>query len=368
VSAEYPTVFLSAGEASGDLHGAELAKELRLRLPGVRLVGLGGSLMAAQGVELLADLDRLAVLGLAEVVRRLPDLWSIRRQVFKTLEEMNVDLVVPIDYPGFNMPLARQAHRRGIPVLYYIAPQVWAWKERRARRLAAWTDEVCVVFAFEQQLLEDYGAKVRAVGHPLLDQLDSEACCEPSVLGLFPGSRRQEVDRILPVFLEAAKRVKEKRPDLQVLVARASDVAEEAYRLCPATMLADTETVAQRSRVAMTKSGTITLQLALARIPMVVGYRVHRFTYSILKRLIRVDHVALVNLVAGERVVLELLQGSMTPEALALETLRLLDDSVYRNQMIDKLASVKARLGQSGAAGRVADACVELLEQRVVTT
>lgn len=320
--------------------------------------------MAAQGVELLADLDRLAVLGFAEVVRRLPDLWSLRRQVFKKLDDLNVDLVVPIDYPGFNLPLSQHAQGLGIPVLYYIAPQVWAWKERRARRLAEWTDEVCVVFSFERKLLESYGATVRMVDHPLLDQPVPAASPEPGALGLFPGSRRQEVERMLPIFLAAARLVAVNRPGLRVLVARSPDLPDSLYRQCAPDMLATSETVIRHSRAAITKSGTITLQLAISGIPMVVGYRVNRLTYAILKRLVRVDHIALVNLVAGETVVDELIQTAMTPEALASEAQRLLDDTEHREQMIGRLESVTRQLGQPGAASRVADACVGLLTAR----
>lgn len=364
MSADRPTVFLSAGEASGDQHGAELARELRQRIPGVHLVGLGGSRMAAQGVELLADLDRLAVLGFAEVVHRLPDLWALRRQVFTTLESLNVDLVVPIDYPGFNLPLCRRAGLLNIPVLYYIAPQVWAWKERRARQLAEWADRVCVVFSFECELLESYGANVRFVGHPLLDQPVLEPVSEKRVLGLFPGSRRQEVEHMLPVFLQAANKVAAQHTDLQVQIARSPDLPASTYRHCPAHMLAEPETTVRNSNVAITKSGTITLQLAISGVPMVVGYRVNPITYGILKKLIQVDHIALVNLVAGETVVQERIQSAMTPEALASETMRLMDDLEYRNRMLEQLAAVHDRLGQPGAAGRVADSCVELLARR----
>lgn len=319
--------------------------------------------MAAQGVELLADLDRLAVLGVVEVVRRLPDLWTLRRQVFTALDRLNVDLVVPIDYPGFNMPLSRYARGRGIPVLYYIAPQVWAWKERRARRLAEWANIVCVVFSFERELLERYGATVRSVGHPLLDQPVPDVNPEDGVLGLFPGSRRQEVERMLPVFLEAANRVVSQRPGFQVLVAQSADLPDHVYHGCPPHMLAEAEEVVRRSRVAITKSGTITLQLAMSGVPMVVGYRVNSLTFGILSRLIQVDHIALVNLVAGEQVVKELIQGDMTPEALSSEVLKLLDNTAHRDRILEQLSVVRTQLGQPGAAGRVADACVELLTQ-----
>lgn len=357
------TVFLSAGESSGDLHGAELARRLRARLPDVRLLGLGGSRMAAEGVELLAGLDRLAVLGLAEVVRHLPDLLRIRRDVYRALDEEGVDLVVPIDYPGFNLPLAGRASRRDIPVVYYIAPQVWAWKEGRAKKLARWCDEICVVLPFEEEFLERYAAHATFVGHPLLDRPTPVAeGGDRDVIGLFPGSRRQEVERMLPVFLEAAERLRERgRPP--VLVARSSDLPEEAYAACPPHLLAPPETVLAAARAAITKSGTITLQLALAGVPMVVGYRMHGLTFGILRRLVSLDSVALVNLVAGEPVVAECLQDEMTPERLAAELRPLLADGGPREAVLAGLAAVRDRLGEPGAADRVAAICAAHLER-----
>lgn len=357
-----PTIFLSAGEASGDIHGAELARALVQRIPGVRLVGLGGSRMEAAGVERLAGLDRLAVLGLAEVVRHLPDLLRLRREVYEALGRERVDLVVPIDYPGFNLPLAGEAHRRGIPVVYYIAPQVWAWKERRARRLAEWCDEVCVVLPFEAELLARYGVRAQFVGHPLLDQaMPAPPTPEASAVGVFPGSRRQEVDRMLPVFLEAARRVA--APEgRSILVARTPDLPAVAYSDCPPSYLAPPEEVLARSRVAITKSGTITLQLALAAVPMVIGYRVHSLTFGILRSLVRVPYVGLVNLVAGRAIVRECLQSQMTPENLFAAARPLLAEGAERAAVLADLHEVRELLGTPGAAGRVAATCMQWLE------
>ncbi len=359
-------IFLAAGEPSGDLHGAELARELKRQIPGVRLYGLGGSSMAAEGVELLADLDRLAILGFAEVVRHLPDLARLRREVRRFLIERKIDLLVPIDYPGFNLPLAGYARRKEIPVLYYIAPQVWAWHESRARKLARDTNLVCVVLPFEEERLRDWGVRTRFVGHPLLDRESQltepgDATCDQS-LGIFPGSRVQEVERLLPTFLEAARELTARVPDLSIHVARARDLPDSAYGDLGEATLVEAESVLRSARAAITKSGTITLQLALAGVPMVVGYRVNSLTYAIARRLVSVDHIALVNLVAGRGVVPEFIQDEVTPAAVARAALPLLGvDSPERRRQIAGLREVADRLGTPGAAARVAGECSRLL-------
>jgi lipid-A-disaccharide synthase len=374
-------VFLAAGEQSGDLHGAELARELRRRVPDVRLYGLGGSRMAAEGVDLLADLDRLAVLGLAEVVRHMPDLARLRREVRRFLVDRGVDLLVPIDYPGFNLPLAGFARSRKIPVLYYIAPQVWAWHESRARKLARDADLVCVVLPFEAALLKRWGVRTCFVGHPLLDRVgvppsgmarpDGGTSKDRSGiygdlperrLALFPGSRAQEVHRLLPIFLDASNRSAVEFPDLRVQVARARDLSPDIYAELGTAELVEAEDAISSASAAITKSGTITLQLALAGVPMVVGYRVNPLTYRIARRLVRVEHIALVNLVAGREIVPELVQDAVTPVNLAEATRPLLDrgSPTHRAQLAG-LADVVDRLGTPGAAARVAEECMRLL-------
>jgi lipid-A-disaccharide synthase len=323
--------------------------------------------MAAAGVELLADLDDLAVMGLVEIARSLPRIIRLRRRVRRFLLEREVELLIPIDFPDFNLPLAAFARRHDIRVLYYIAPQVWAWRRRRAHRLAAATDRVCVVLPFEEQMLTGYGVDARFVGHPLLDDESApsrsiEESGGKGTLGLFPGSRRQEVERILPVFLAAAEKIAGARPGTEIVVAREPDLPVGLYDRSPYPLLTAEEAIG-KSRAALTKSGTITLQLALSGVPMLVGYRMHPLTYRIARRLVRVRHIGLVNLVADAPIVYELIQGDLTPEELATRVLPLLDpESSERHAMVRGLAEVRARLGQPGCASRVAHHALDLLE------
>ena len=368
-----PLIFISAGEPSGDLHGAGLARALRARIPGVRLIGLGGPRMAAEGVRLLATLDDLAVMGFVEVASRLPFFLKLRRRVFETVVRDGVDLVIPIDYPGFNLRLARFARQRAVKVLYYIAPQVWAWHASRAADLARDTDEVAVILPFEESFLREAGANAAFVGHPLLD-LDPPGVPraellrrwgldpERPVLALFPGSRPQEVKRHLELFSSAAAAVVGSRPEVQPIIGASPDVDRAVFAGAPWPIADDPRALLQYATAALVKSGTTTLEAALAETPFVVAYRMNPVSYRIARRLVKVPHIALANLVAEERLAPELVQDAATAERLRDEVLPLLDhESAERRRMVEGLAHVRARLGGAGAAARVAEDAATLL-------
>lgn len=375
-----PTILLAAGEPSGDLHGAGVARALRQRWPDARLFGLGGPRMAAEGVELLARFEDLAVMGFVEVASRLPYFARLLGTLRREMIARGTRLVVPIDYPGFNLRLSRAATEAGIPVLYYIAPQVWAWHRSRMKELARVTRRVATILPFEAELLRAAGADARFVGHPLLDLAEpgrdeaafAAAAGLPAgrpILALFPGSRHQEVERHVETFAAAAALVQKRHPEVQPVIARAPHVPEHDYDAAPYPRVTDSHALLRHARAAIVKSGTTTLEAAIAETPFVVAYKTHPLTYWLAERLVEVDHVALANLVAGARVVPELLQDQATPEALAAAVEPLIDESSgTRIRMVAALAEIRHKLESAEAGGRstaerVVALAAELLEE-----
>jgi lipid-A-disaccharide synthase len=329
--------------------------------------------MAAAGVRLMAGLDELAVMGITEVLPRLAFFRRLEKRISRHLDELAVDLVVPIDFPGFNMRIARLAKRRGRRVLYYVAPKAWAWREGRARELAEITDVVAVILPFEKEFFEARGVSVQHVGHPLLDapsigpdergfrerwQLHPDA----TLLALLPGSRAQEIARHLVIFQVAAELVRAERHDVLPVIAKAPSLGMEAFARASFPIVSDARGLLRHSSAALVKSGTGTLEAALEGTPMVVAYRMSAPTWWVAKRLVRTESVALPNLIARGRVVPEYLQRDAKARALADALLPLLDPgSPERAAQLQGLKLVRESLGSPGAAGRVAELALGLM-------
>ena len=328
--------------------------------------------MAAAGVQLLERTDELGVMGFVEVLRKIPHHFQLLREIRTRLQRGDVALVVTIDYPGFNMRVAEAARAAGVPVLYYITPQVWAWHASRLAKLARTVTKAAVILPFEEPLLRSHGIDATFVGHPLLDRagaLPDRAEArralgmpeEGEVLALFPGSRTQEIDRHLDDFVGAARELERRRPGLRVVVSVAPTVRLDSSR-CPYPMAHSASfTVLRAADAALCKSGTTTLEAAVAGCPLVVAYRTNRVTYALARRLVTVPRIGLVNVVAGHEVAPELVQDALTPVAAADALAPLLDPRrAARRRMIEELAEVRVKLGAPGAAQRVARMAAEL--------
>ncbi len=373
-----PCLMLVAGEASGDLHGATLSRALQRQGPGWRLVGMGGPRMAEAGVRLLADTVSHAVVGAGEALSRLPRLFRAFRTLRKEVMAQRPRAVVLIDFPEFNLRLARVAKRLQIPVVYFIPPQVWAWRRGRARLLARLATEILAVFPFEPRIYEAAGARVEFVGHPLLDVLPNglsrndarpalRVPLDATLIGLLPGSRREEVERLLPPMAEAARRIRETIPQARFLVAPATSVdpalVERLLRNAPLELpqvRGRTYEVMAAADLLLVASGTATLEAALIGTPMVVCYRVSRLTGMIARLLIRIPWVSLANIVSGRAVVPELLQDNATGFRLAEEAVNLLRNPEALEAQRLAFAELKGALGTPGVGERAARRILEV--------
>ena len=371
-AAAHGEVLMVAGEASGDLHAAAVVRELRSILPDISIAGIGGDRMAAAGVELVEHAERLAVMGFVEVLKHVPQHYRLLRAMERRMRSGRVKLLILLDYPGFNLKLAEAAHRIGVPVLYYITPQVWAWGAKRIPRIARVVDRAAVIFRFEEELLRPRGVDVTFVGHPLLDRMSELPTREEAraklglgpgpVLALFPGSRGQEIVRHMEPFVATARELQRRHPALQVVVSAAPTV-RFADGCCPFPLVHDSSADVLRAATAgLCKSGTTTLEAAVADCPLVIAYRTSGITYQLARRVVKIPHIGLVNIVAGEGIVPEFVQGDLVPERVADALDPLLDEeSEERARMLAGLARVRSQLGTPGAAGRVARMAAEML-------
>ena len=364
-------IMMIAGEASGDLHGAGVVRELKKRQPACEIFGIGGDKMQLAGMNLIYHIRELSVMGFWEVVQHLPLLRSVEKTLEAILRVRPPDVLVLIDYPGFNLRFARIAKKYGVRVVYYISPQVWAWNPGRVKKMKELIDTMLVVFPFEVDIYKKENIDVRFVGHPLLEVLSvpqgkREFCTRYGfeegkyIVGLFPGSRRQEIERIFPSMLGAARMLHE-QCGAQVAVGVSSVLEYEFMKSFlrddfPVQLIQNaTYDVMKNADVALVTSGTATLEAGYYQTPMVIVYRTSWLSYIISRSLIRIKNIGLANIVAGKTVVPELVQSDVTPRRLAEEALGMLSDESRRKEISQNLSIVKEKLGTAGASQRVAE-------------
>ena len=372
-------IMVSCGEPSGDLYAAALATELRRRAPGAEIFGFGGPQLSAAGGRLVGDFHGLSVTGITAPLRVIPNYLAVLNRLVREARERQPDVFVAIDFPDFNFVLMRRLHRLRIPIVYYIGPQLWAWRAGRMQTMKRYVDRVLVIFPFEEDLYRQADVPVQFVGHPLIEMArprqpravflgDRGLVPEAPTVALLPGSRRSELQRIVPGLAAALPLIRARVPDVQFVIAGAPGLSEDLFAPLltgppgdrPVLVRDRTDDVIGAADVVVTASGTATVQCALHERPMVVVYRLPALEYRIGRRFVKVRDVAMANLVAGERIVPELIQDDFTPDAVARETAMLLTDAGYRARTREALRRVRGRLGTPGASGRAADAVLEV--------
>lgn len=368
-----------AGEASGDLHGARLISELRRLVPDLLPFGLGGDEMRKTGLDAVAHSSEISVVGITEVLKVLPRARQIFADLLREVDRRRPRLAVLIDFPDFNLRLAKELEGRGLTVVYYISPQVWAWRRGRVKSIAKVVDRMLVLFPFEVDFYREHGVDVVHVGHPLVDEVpvlpqiweQGEPQGGPYRVAILPGSRMSEIEALLPVMLEAVRRLAAELPVEARLIQAPTiprEVLEEAVELAgvPVEIVSEERFSAiAGSHLALCASGTATLEVGLLGTPMVVLYRLGSWTYLLAKMLVHLPFVSLVNLVLGRKVVPELIQSRANPETIAAEAEEILVHPAVRERMRAGLADLRGRLGEGGASGRAAREVAELLREEV---
>jgi len=364
------------GEASGDVHGANLVNALHRQDAGLKIFGVAGEQLQQTDFEALFSVSKLTGMGLVELAGNLKNIWQAYRLLRDALRQRRPDLLVLIDFPDFNLRLARVAKALRIPVLYYISPQIWAWRRGRVRQIAKSVDRMAVVFPFEVDFYRRHGVQVEFVGHPLLETVRAKQDWESVLLrygldprkrtvALLPGSRHGEVTRLLPVMLDAAAQM-QIADDVQFFCLRASTIDVDELRRQigdPKIPIVEQDRydAVQSADMVWTASGTATLETALLTRPMVIVYRMSWLTYLIARLLVRVEHIGMVNLIAGKRLVPELIQSDCNPQRLMAESRRLLNDDKLRSSIVNELTRLRERLGSPGAADRVASIALGMM-------
>jgi len=372
-------VMIIAGETSGDLHGAKLVKAMQKRNSGLCFCGIGGRGLKKAGVNVLVDAREISVVGITEVFSKIPGILKGFKIVKKTIKTLHPDLLILIDFPDFNLHMAATAKKCGIPVLYYISPQIWAWRSGRVKKIGRFVDHMAVILPFEEDFYKAQNIPVTFVGHPLLENglLPQKAVVdrwseENPVVGLLPGSRHGEIARHLPVMIDAAQILLKKIKSIRFIISLAPDVEEKQaeeiagkYKgeACFEIVAGDVRKIFEKSRIVVAASGTVTLESAISGTPMVIVYKVSPVSYWLGKAMIRVNHIGLVNLIAGREIVPELIQEAASSKRIAETVFEMLSDPSGLQRLSLELLSIRDKLGGSGASERVADIAFRMLER-----
>ncbi len=377
------SIVIVTGEASGDKHGANLVKELSHLRPDLSISAMGGEALEASSAEVVVDNRGLAVMGLFEVIRHYPQIRKALNQVKQHINETKPSLVVLIDYAEFNLKVAAAAKALDIPVLFYISPKFWAWREKRVNRIKRLVDMLAVIFPFEVEFYEKHQVPVRYVGNPLAGKVtasqnkaeniqDFDLNTDNPVIGIFPGSRRSEISRLLPLYLETRDLLQADFPKAQYLLPMAPGVDKQTLEQWAAQSIPDEVHLIESDRVydamqccdaAMVTMGTVTLESALMKMPMLTANKIAEVSYQILNRMVRIEHLTLANIVAEKEIVKEYLQHDAIPENFRQEISRILNDSNYREVMVSNLGMVKQRIGNENGSANVAELIIEMLDR-----
>jgi lipid-A-disaccharide synthase len=373
------TIMIVAGEASGDMHGANLVREMLNLDPALNFYGIGGNRLQKEGVELLANASDMAVVGLTEVVSKLGSILKIMGMMKRSLDERRPDLVILIDYPDFNIPLAKAAKKRGIKVFYYISPQVWAWRKSRIGQIKKTVSKMAVILPFEVETYRQKSFGVNYVGHPLLDMVQLNYSKQESrkkfglsedeiTIGILPGSRTSEVRILMPELLRAAQILKREMPDLQFVLPLADTLEETSvteiisrFDVKVKVVSGHTYDVISCADLALVASGTATLETALLGVPMIIVYKISLLSYFIGRLFVHVKNIGLVNIIADKTIVPELIQGDASGKRIAAEALLILKNGERKQEMIKELAAIRAKLGVPGAAIRAAQIAHDMI-------
>jgi lipid-A-disaccharide synthase len=376
-------VMIIAGEASGDVHGAGMVRAVAARTNGIEWFGVGGPALRGEGVQVEVDAEHIAVVGITEVLAHAPAVLDSMRAVRSMIRRRRPHLLVLIDFPEFNLNVAAYAKRFGVPVLYYIAPQVWAWRRGRVNKIRERVDHMAVILPFEEAFFRKHHIPVTYVGHPLADHVSPPVFVpdrrteqpeqQRPVVGILPGSRRSEVERLLALMLDTVNHLARRVGPLDCRIAQASTLErsylEEIIQTMPSVDAVDLHidgqgaaSVFTAADVVVAASGTVTLEAALAGVPMAVVYRISAFSYHIGRRLVKVPHISLVNLIAGREVVPEFIQEEATAERIAGAVGDILQNPRRRSQMVKELDKVRRRIGGRGASRRVAELVLEMVK------